>query len=403
MKIKMHNLKRTLYAVAAFTFVLAGIFQALPADHAYAFPTGGQLVNREITITSSVQGATATYRVAFLPASDYTVEGIIVEFCDQSESPIVGDSTCAGPTGFDIGTPTVDTSPGETALGYDDLDAVNTWTASALTTHTLKIESATGPALNDTNANRYAFTISGVTNPTDLGTFYARIITYTSDSGDIDSYAPGTEGSTDAEDYGGIALSTALAINIQARVRESLTFCVSDTNPDPNCANTTTPNLLMNNGSEDIVDATGVSTADAFIQASTNAQSGVTVRMKNEGTCTGLLRVGAAGCEIHAIGETVGTTTDDLLAAVSPDGLFGMYVTDGGGSLAAVAPYNSSGDYAMDGTATGVSSTYGDIITASSTQLDSVENTLNFGARASNTTPAGLYNATLIITATGTF
>src|SRR5690606_39301425 len=66
--------------------------------------------------------------------------------------------------------------------------------ASAPTTHTLQIENSTGVLLDDQNADRYAFTISGVTNPTDPGTFYARIITYTSDTGDIDNYAPGTEG-----------------------------------------------------------------------------------------------------------------------------------------------------------------------------------------------------------------
>jgi hypothetical protein len=125
--------------------------------------------------------------------------------------------------------------------------------------------------------------------------------------------------------------------------------------------------------------------------------------MKNEASCAGLIRVGTATCEIHAIGESVGTTVNTLASAVSPNGLFGMYVNDGGGNLAAQAPYNTVGSYAMDGTATGVGSTYGDIISQSTSTLDSEEDTLVFGARAANTTPAGLYNATLIINATGTF
>jgi len=263
--------------------------------------------------------------------------------------------------------------------------------------------SGTGPSLSA--GTRYGFTINNVTNPTPVETFYARIITYTSSTEDVTTYdhdeADDGDGTITARDYGGIALSIAAQISITARVRESLTFCVSAANPNPNCAATTAPNLLLNNGTEDIVDTQGVSTASAYIQASTNAQSGVVVRMKNTATCGGLSRDGGSTCDLAAIG-TGGNT---LLSAVSPNGLFGMYVNDSGGtSLNADPIYETSGTYAMDENATdGVRSTYGDVITESAGTLDSVENILVFGARASSTTPAGLYTATITVTATGTF
>ncbi len=416
MKTKMHNLKRTLYAVAAFAFVLAGIFQAIPATNAYAFPAGSQLVDREIRMSSSANGAltngqNVTYLVAFEPATTYAVEGIIIDFCGGASAsggagtPIINDSDCAIPDGFDIGTPTVDSTPADTEF-TDLTDGTGTWTATDhfANGQTVRLTNPNGPTIS--TGTKYEFELSGITNPTDTETFYARIITYTSDTEDVTTYthAAAEDGAStnEAEDYGGIAMSVANVINITARVRESLTFCVSLADPTANCGGTSQPDLLLNNGSEDIVDALGVSTASAFIQASTNAQSGVVVRIRNPATCAGLSRDGGTTCHLEAIGATGNT----LASAVSPDGLFGMYVNDSGGAtdLDNEAPYDTVGTYAFDDvSADGVSSLYGDMITQSTVPLDSVENTLVFGARASSTTPAGLYTAQLLVTATGTF
>jgi hypothetical protein len=396
MKIKLHRLRRVTYVALALGLAVGGVAEGWLVQKAYAFPTGGQLVDRSIRISSSATNAPAgsvNYQVSFLPASDYTVEGIIVDFC--ASTPIIGDASCTLPTGFSVGTPTVNTAPGLT--GYTNL--TGTWTATALNSgQTLKLENATGVALNDTNATPYTFVLTTATNPTTLGSFYARIITYTSDAGDIDSYAPATEGSTDAEDYGGIALSTVNVVNIQAKVQETLTFCVSEQDPDPNCANTTTPALTLGHGANEILDPTATDTDVAFMQASTNAQSGIVVRMKNSNTCGGLSRDAGATCDILPAGGTAATITPGASA------LFGMYVTPGSG-VTATAPYASgTTQYGMDNTAlVGVSSTYGSNIATSAGPLNNIESTMTFGATATNTTPAGLYVANMTIIATGTF
>lgn len=396
MKVQLHKLKRTAYIALALGLAVAGIAEGLLVERAYAFPTGGQLVQRSIRISDSSTSATAgtvNYQVSFKPASDYTVRGIIVDFC--ANTPIIGDSTCTAPTTFSVGAPTVNTAP--SLSGYTNLGG--SWTATAQNSNrTLRLVDSTGVGLDDGNANQYTFVLTTATNPTTLGSFYARIITYTSHNGEILTYAPGTEGSTDARDYGGIALSTVNVINIQAKVQETLTFCISEADPDPNCTNTTTPALTLGHGANEILDASVTDTDLAYMQASTNAASGIIVRMKNTNSCGGLSRNGGTTCEIAPVGASAAA----IDAGVSA--LFGMYVTPGVG-ITATAPYSSgTTQYGMDTTAgTGVTSTYGSNIASSSGALNNIESTLTFAATATNTTPAGLYSANMIMLATGSY
>jgi hypothetical protein len=400
----MFSLKRSSYMFVGLVVVVTCVVQGMMTGKAHAFPVGGPLVGRQITMSSSKHitpgNTSVSYRVAFLPASDYNLQGIIVDFCNSASTPIIGDSTCTAPTGFTVGTPTVNFSPGDT--GYTNLgNGDGTWTTSSLNSgRTLKLENngTNGVALDDGNATRYAFTLTTATNPSTLGTFYARIITYTNDTGDIDSYAPGTEGSTQAQDYGGIALSTVERINITAKVQETLTFCVSEADPSPGCAGTSTPDLTLGHGPNEILDDTATDTDVAFMQASTNAQSGLSIRMKNSNACGGLSRNGGTTCDIAARGATAGTIPAGTTA------YFGMYVTPGAG-VTAVAPYNAgTTDYGMDTTAgVGVTSTYGSQIATSAGPLNNIESTLTYAATATATTPAGLYSADMTIIATGTF
>jgi hypothetical protein len=394
MNIQLPRLKRATYVAIALGLAVAGVGQGLLAQTAYAFPTGGQLVDREITISSSRVSATSiSYRVAFEPASAYTVRGIIVDFCEGADTPIIGDTSCDAPAGFTVGTPTVNVSPGDS--GYTDLGG--SWTNTAQNSgRTLRMVNSTGVALS--TGTRYAFTLTTATNPSTLGTYYARIVTYTSHNGDILSYAPGTEGSTDARDYGGIALSTVSLINIQAKVQETLIFCVSEADPDPGCTNTTTPALTLGHGANEVLDNTATDTDVAYMQASTNAQSGVNVRMKNSNACGGLSRNGGTTCEIAARGASAATIPAGTTA------FFGMYVTPGSGMTAAT-PYNGgTTQYGMDTTAgTGVTSTYGSLIASSTAPLANIESTLTYAATATVTTPAGLYSADMTVLATGTF
>jgi hypothetical protein len=403
MKIKFRKLSRTAYALLALALALGGLTPVVTSRKAHAFPTGAQVAVRSIKMSDSrVNQTGVNYQVSFKPGSaTYTVKGIIVDFCggNVADTPIIDDTNCTVPSGFSVGTPTVNVSPGIT--GYDNL--TGTWTAAAINSgRTLRLTSSAGVSIDPANTNPYTFVLTTATNPSTVGTFYARIITYTSDSGDVLTYSPSAAGSTDAKDYGGFALSTAQVISITAKVQESMTFCVSGQAPGPGCGTTgnpvTPPTMTLGHGAANVLDSSIGDTGQAFTQLSTNANGGAIIRMRDTAASGGL------NSGSNSI-PPAGTTAIDIVNTAGA--AFGLKVSAGSGgtgSISAVAPYNTA-NWAFDATTVGenVLSTYGDPIASASAPMDSVGNTLTFAARASTTTPAGIYTANIILIATGTF
>lgn len=407
-KTKFQSLSRASYVSIAFLFAVAGLAPVLAARKAHAFPTGVQVQNRSIRMSDSrvspTSGTSVDYQISFKPGSaTYTVKGIIIDFCggNVADTPIIDDSNCTVPTGFTVGaSPTIDSTPGLTGLGYDDLGG--SWTVTAQNSgRTLRLVDSTGVSINPANSNPYSFILETVTNPSTVGTFYARIITYTSDTGDVLAYTSSDAGSTDAKDYGGFALSTNHAISISAKVQESLTFCVSGLAPGPNCGQTgqtvTTPSLTLGHAAANILDATETNTGDVFMQTSTNANGGVVIRMKNTAASGGL---NSGSNSIPPVGATAAAITPGTAA-------FGVKIANGSGgtgTLNGVSPY-ATANYAMDATTANdnVLSTFGDSFASSSAPVNNVANTITFAATASNTTPAGLYTASIILIAAGSF
>ena len=419
----MQSFKRPAYVAAALVLAVAGVAQGLLFRKAYAFPTGGSLINREIRISDArPDAANVTYMVGFQPASNYTIKGIIVDFCSGANTPIINDTTCVIPPGFDItATPSVTTTSVDSgSSAYTSL--TGTWTATdhfnaTSSGQTLRLTNSTGVAI--TAGTKYVFTINGVHNPSGTGTFYARIVTYTSDTEDVTTYthAAADDGANtnEAVDYGGIALSTAAVIDIRAKVQETLVFCVSgpasyDGSGEPvaptignGCTSgITTPNLVLGHGNNMILDNSQTDNDAAYMQASTNAQSGINIRMKNVSatTCGGLSRNGGTdNCPIAAVGASSATIPAGTAA------LFGARFVPGSG-ITAASPYNgAAGNYGMDQTTVGnnVLSTYGSLIGSSAAPLSNIQSELQFAATATVTTPAGLYSAQLSLIATGTF
>jgi hypothetical protein len=410
MKIKFRKLSRTSYALLALALALGGLAPVVTSKKAHAFPTGTQIQTRSIKISDSrispASGSAVNYQVSFKPGSaTYVVKGIIVDFCggNVADTPIIDDSNCTAPTSFTLsGSPTINDSPGIT--GYTDLgNGGGSWTVTSQNSgRTLRMVNATGVSINPANATPYTFVINTVTNPSTTGTFYARLITYTSNSGDVLSYTASNAGSTDAKDYGGFALSTANVITITAKVQESMTFCVSGVAPGPGCgasgAAVTSPNISLGHGAANILDNSAIDTTQAFTQLSTNANGGAIIRMRNTAASGGL---NSGSNSIPPAGASATTLT----AGVAKFGLNVANGTGGTGTLNGVAPYSTASNYAMDATTAGenVLTTYGDPIASASAPVDSVGNALTFAATASTTTPAGIYTANIILIATGTF
>lgn len=415
----LNSLKRPVYFLAT----LAMVFGA-SSGVVSAAANGGQVQERSIkmsdsgpsggTITTGVgSGTNVTYRVTFKSSTSYTVKGVVVDFCaGTGGTPFIGDSTCAAPTDFTVGaTPTIDTATtaGVTGLGSG-------WTASSLNSgQSFYMTNSTGTALSAGTA--YTFAITGVTNPSDLGTFYGRLITYdnTTAPAAYDHNMPGA--SATYQDYGGFALSTAEVIDVTAKVQETLTFCISGPTVAPtgpsDCTDTTTPAIILGHGTNNTLDSSAVDTNDIWSYVSTNALHGVTIRMHNSNACGGLSTDGGTTCNIPAINSGASAPS----AFITNTAGFGMFcensIAQTGDSVDCDAAYRDSSHntfptdvyYGMDSTTSGenVTDTYGDTVTAADSPTSGAKNKYIFGATASDTTPAGIYKASLAMIATGTF
>src|SRR6476646_7721525 len=120
MKIKFFRLKRIAYVAVALALVWAATGQGLLLKKAYAFPVGGQVQQRQIKMSSSQASATGvSYEVTFKSATGYQLKGFILDFCDGTSTPIIGDSTCSAPASpFSVGaSPTITVSGAPNNLG----------------------------------------------------------------------------------------------------------------------------------------------------------------------------------------------------------------------------------------------------------------------------------------------
>ncbi len=379
-KIKNHTTRRVAYFAAA-VFALVIVVAPNIAGRAYA----SQVTSRSIEISNSTVSASGvTYLFTFTAPS--AAKSMVIDFC--MNSPIIGGS-CTTTNGVTASSAT-----------FTNVSNMSTWSLGTASASTVKITSGTATTTGQT----LSFSLSGITNPTVNGSFYARIYTYV----DATYGSTGTAYSSPTAigtnlDYGGFALSTANNISITATVMETLTFCVSGATMTSGCTGMTTPSLVLGHGSPQVIDSTATNTATAYLQTSTNAQSGVVVRMKNSNTCGGLSRNGGSTCDIVAANSGAATAPSATIAPGTA--AFGMYATPGSG-LTAANPYASGGStfYGMDTTGgTGVTSTYGSQVMSSTSVLNNINSTLTYAASAATTTPAGVYAATMTLICTGTF
>lgn len=425
----MNNFRQQLKRPLSVLTVLGLLFASSPAV-VLAAGAGGQVQFRSIkmsdsgvsggTITTGVgSGTNVTYRVSFTSATSYTLKGLVVDFCSGTGgTPFIGDTNCPAPAAFTVGaTPTIDTSAytddtTSTPVNYNSIGSG--WTATSLNSgQTFAMSNSTGFGV--TAGTQYSFAITGVTNTSELGTFYARLITYDTDTlpAAYTHAAPGAY-----QDYGGFALSTAYVIQVTAKVQETLTFCVSgSTTPPPgaptspsNCTSTVVPAITLGHGTNNTLDTSAVDTNSVFTVTSTNALHGATIRMHTSNACGGLSIDNGVTCGIlpvNAGGATPGAIT-------AGQAFFGMRCNDSTnadpilsvGAITCDTNYNDGNvnHYGMDSTSLdNVTTTYGDRVASSNAPVNLLINKYDFAASAAATTPAGIYTTNLAMIATGTF
>ena len=415
MNINRNAFRRSFAFIAALAIAVGAVLPVLGNGQVSA----GQLTARSIKMSSSTPSATGVqYEVTFTTgAAVGTAEELIIDFC--GDTPLLG-ATCAfaATTVPTVSSPTASTGT-VTSVG------------SGSPIHTVRITGLT--MLQNTS---YTITLTGgITNPTTVTSFYARVYTY--DTGNSSAYAPAnTTGNATTtgtyKDFGGIALTTVAQVTITARVMETLTFCVTKDNIDGSggasldtCAEATLPPAVdIGLGTPKVLDASRIDSDTVYTQLSTNATSGAIVRMKATNTCAnaGLSASGGATCNIPGIaGSGDGSTPIALTAGTAAYGLFvsdSRTTSTGAPSTGTITPnanYNNGTNenegapstihYGMDSrnATDGVRSTYGDAIASSSGPVARVNNNLVFAATSALTTPAGIYTGNEILIATGTF
>jgi hypothetical protein len=377
---KKFSIQSIFYVVTASLLLLVGIAPALLGPQT---ALAGIVEPRQIQMSQSNAGqSSVTYTVKWTPTVTTSIGGVVVDFC--STSPIAG-AICTAPTGFTTGGSSAATvEPSGSGLGTTGWSV---WASS--TASTLFLINSTPVTQSTTVAD--TFSITSVTNPTTVGTFYARILTFATEA-DAETYVSTTQTSslTGLVDYGGDALSTTTEIQLQAIVQEALSFCIYQTSA---CltTNSTSVNLGTPVNGVDIVEDSTVSTSTVSFEISTNAKNTVTVNLYG-----GTLTFGTY--TIPAVGATAGPIT-----AGTAD--FGLYLSALGAGMAAVSPYTtSSTTYALDtNTTSGTLSTYGESIAQMTGPQNSSVSTITYGVTASATTPSGIYTATHQLIATGSF
>ncbi len=400
-------------ATAAIIAVAFAVAIVLPVIIGTSSVSALPFTERKITIGSSEAGRDDTiYTANFKPGTTGAVLGFVIEFC--SNSPLIGQ-TCTAPAALDTNEATI-TVTGWTVHANTDANTLiitrgaGTYTAGVAETITL----GTGAANN------------GIDNPSATGSYYARLLSYTT--------AAGAQGYTDTApnspvDSGGVALSTANQLTITAQVQEQLTFCVGTINGAAPADCTGLTGTAVNLGTisagaasiTPVVTGSGGNNVNGAAMVSTNAGFGVVVTYYAEqGAGTnhqGALRVSGATCNAGSIQTDPcfrSPASQTAFDGASPAENFGLTVSTIDTSSGTTTNLVRNANYDGDGTSAQGFAWREDGLTdtlASSAAGAQPENRvtdeemllLRFAARSASTTPTGIYTVVSTYIATSTY
>lgn len=396
MKIK-NWLRRPLYVAISAVLTFAAVMPLLSTATALAY---GEVSSRSIEMSDSSASATGvTYTVGFTPNGS-SIQAIIVDFC--SNDPIIGDS-CTAPTGFSLGATASVSNQSSNISSYTTVGELGS------NHSTLELSGTAGAV-----SGAVSFDINSVTNPSAVGTFYARILTFDTKT-DADSYsATGTN--TGLVDAGGIALSTVAQITVTSKVQEELTFCVGTTSGATSCASDTGSDVTLGD------DHGVLSSSGPFVDKNTtyvvqtNATSGAAIRMKGGTLTSGSNTITATGstpatssagssqfglCTYEASGSTISTASYTTYNGTGT-GTPGTTCQTQTSQTAGTASTGGAGTAKFGFNTTATSSTYGDQLAQVSAGATAT-GVIAFLGNISVTQQAGIYTTTLTFIATGTY
>lgn len=331
-------------AIGALLILITGLVQSL---HTPAY--GARLGKRTLKISDSQVGAIATYEVAFTLSTSGILGTINIQFCSNDPLP---STACVAPNGFDTSSAVLASQSGETGF---------TRTAGT-PANVLQITRPSSP--NGTVAVVYSFT--GVKNPTDIGPFYARLLTYGT-----------SNGSGPASDYGGVALNILPDLAITAEVPPYLIFCSAVTISTFNCSSASGSLIDFGN-----LSATQTRSGSSQFMTATNAKDGYSVTILGSTMTSGVNNIPAL------------TTNDVSRPGV---GQFGLNLTtnstplvgggpSGPGVVSPVPGYSQANQYHF---------VSGDVVVQNSVPDDVRKYTASYIVNIPAVQPPGIYVSTL--------
>jgi hypothetical protein len=426
--------QRSVSVFIALLAVVAALAPLLISPEASA----AQILNRSLSISSAVPGATSvSYTVGdatngFKFGSSHIVKGMKFQVCTTA----VG--TCTAPSGFSWAS-----SGGYTLTNWQDAtaftkDTTNTNDCDGTSTSILCL-SRSGASTPENTSSNHRIVVTGVVNPDNTNctsnpncSFFVRMTTYTNAT-----YIVGT-----ITDTGTVASSTTQTLTVNAAVAEVLNFCVGSTTVNDatssvgsDCAAVSGTSLnigTLDTGSTNVspVNTNGGDNKNGVAMIRTNAASGAVVSydsIQQSGTNQlGTLRISGASCNASSATLTdqciraIGTTQSTIAAGTENFGMTVGAINCGSVSsytcTFSAGTYNLVRDGSYDGNGTNTYTTDSGAVggttnqgyawddggtsriiasSASSTTkvIDDEAMILKFAATPSITTPFGLYAA----------
>lgn len=337
------SLKQTL-GIALLAMAL--IIQSVPSSVSAATV----LLNRVDRLSDGTVGATATHVVSFT-ITDFTtpVGSIRLEFCANDPIP---EFPCTPPAGFDASAAVLDSQAGETGFSIHSSSNAN------------RIILSRFPTLVTTADVEYIF--NGIVNPSDVGTFYIRLQTFSSDN------ATGT-----AVQAGGIALAVHQLFNVSAEVPPFLRFCAGITIVDFDCGTANSFLIDLGEFSQSLTRS-----AQSEMVAVTNAPSGFSISLSGSTLTSGTNII--QGLSTQTASQP-GTSQFGMNLRANASPTIGADPI-GPGIATVAANYNTPNQYRFRA---------GDVVASASGPNDYRKFTVSYIANVDGVQPPGIYATTI--------
>lgn len=216
---------------------------------------GAQLTSRSLQLNDNRPGVNnIIYTVGFTVATGGSIGSMRIQFC--SNSALIEDP-CTAPYGFDALNAQLESETGVSGFIISEPDS------------TVNEIVLTQAPLGSVSPGPVTFNFSHIMNPTDSGSYYAKVYTYTS-----------SDGTGSSVDFGAMAFPITAGYNASAEVPPYLLFCQGVTIAGFNCA--TAQGDLVSVG--ELSTAT-TSAGTSQLLAATNASSGYAISVSG-GTMT---------------------------------------------------------------------------------------------------------------------